>query len=92
MVNSIGNGIWRTSSPLWCSTNAEEYTAVPLVVFFFHQDTQSVLACWGVHVDYSADAVMHTSSLSGACVGPICLCSSFFLECLCHTHIITCLM
>lgn len=28
-----GNGIWRRSSPLWCSTNAEENTAVPLVVF-----------------------------------------------------------
>lgn len=27
----------------------------------FHQDTESVLACWGVHVDYTAEAVMHIS-------------------------------
>lgn len=28
-----GNRVWKRSSPLWCSTNAEENTAVPLVVF-----------------------------------------------------------
>lgn len=56
-----GNRIWRRCSPLWCSTNAEENTAVPLVVFSIHQVTESVLACWGVHVDYTAEAVMHIS-------------------------------
>lgn len=49
------------SSSLWCSTIAEENTAVPPVVF--STKIQSVLACWGVHVDYTAEAVMHISRL-----------------------------
>lgn len=45
--------------PLWCSSSAEENTAVPLVVFY--TKILSVEACWGVHVDYTAEAVMHIS-------------------------------
>lgn len=61
VMSCRGNGIWRGTSPLWCSTNAEENTAVPLVVF--STKILSVLACWGVHVDYTAEAVMHISCL-----------------------------
>lgn len=61
VMSCRGNGISRGSSPLWCSTNAEENTAVPPVVF--STKIQSVLACWGVHVDYTAEAVMHISRL-----------------------------
>lgn len=35
----------------------------------------SVEACWGVHVDYTAEAVMHIC-LPWACVGSVCLCYS----------------
>lgn len=56
-----GNVIWRRSPLLWCSTNAEENTAVPLVVFSTKMKILSVLACWGVHVDFTAEAVMHIS-------------------------------
>lgn len=61
MMSCRGNGISQGSSPLWCSTIAEENTAVPPVVF--STKIQSVLACWGVHVDYTAEAVMHISRL-----------------------------
>lgn len=61
VMNCIGNGISKGSSPLWRSTIAEENTAVPPVVF--STKIQSVLACWGVHVDYTAEAVMHISRL-----------------------------
>lgn len=46
-------------STFWCSTNAEENTAVPLVVF--STKILSVSACWGVCVDYTAEALMHIS-------------------------------
>lgn len=65
-----GNWIWRRSLPLWCSTSAEENTAVPLV---FYTECWSLLgrSCW-LHCRGS-DAYL---CLPWACVGSVCLCYS----------------